>query len=168
MGGEGSMQHMINSLRNNKKLLRRKDRFDKEKTFLNLDKENYKIENKPFRSKEASAELLEQIRKEARESRKKWLIFYVVVSIIVTGSVTFFIYNLNQKRIKAKREILRQKAAQAELYKTISFKKALGDAEIFFDSKEWENAANSYYKAYTLKPDNYDVNYKLIEAMYLS
>lgn len=83
MGGEGSIQQMINSLKNNKKLLRRKNRFEKEKPLT----QSKTALSSQLKAKKATPELLENIRKDAKRIRKNWLIFYLIVSLLTIVSV---------------------------------------------------------------------------------
>ncbi|MGS2765187.1 hypothetical protein [Sinomicrobium sp. M5D2P9] len=71
MSGGGSIQGMINSLKNNKKLLRSKSLFSKEKTFLNIKKEYLKAAGGNLDFKKASKEDITRIRKSVLKERKK-------------------------------------------------------------------------------------------------
>jgi len=97
MGGEGSTQHMIITMRNNLNMLRRKSMFKRERTFLSVKKEYYKASKGKIASKKLTKEELLLIRNKVianrrSESIRTWLIFFVIViSIIVLG-----IYILNR------------------------------------------------------------------------
>lgn len=66
MPGEGHILAMIQSLRYNRSLLRRKGMYPREKQFLNLKKESLRARNGTIESKKVSKEVLLRI-------RKKWL-----------------------------------------------------------------------------------------------
>lgn len=89
MGGEGSMQHMITTLRNNSKMLRRKGMFQRKRSFRSLKRE-YQIASKGINmSKKLSQEELLQIRNKVIENRRREnmkafiILFIIVVSIIL-------------------------------------------------------------------------------------
>ncbi len=58
MGGEGSTQHMIITMRNNLNMLRKKSMFKRERSFLNVKKEYYKASKGKIASKKLTKEEL--------------------------------------------------------------------------------------------------------------
>ncbi|MEN8125418.1 MAG: hypothetical protein ABFR32_09845 [Bacteroidota bacterium] len=88
MGGEGSILHMITSLRNNRSLLRKKSMFKKDRSFLSVKKEYYKASKGKIASKKLSKEELLLIRKKVikkrrRENIKSLIILFVIITLIL-------------------------------------------------------------------------------------
>ncbi len=71
MGGGGSIQGMITSLKNNRKLLRKKRLFRPEKTFLRIKKEYIKSAEGELNLKNATGRQLRDIRVKVLKRRKK-------------------------------------------------------------------------------------------------
>jgi hypothetical protein len=92
MGGEGSIQHMINSLKNNKKLLRRKKPFQKDNSIT----PSKTALSRKLRAKKASQKLLQGIKRESKRRRIKWIVLYIIISTCVIASVSYVVYNFNQ------------------------------------------------------------------------
>jgi len=84
MGGEGAMMAMINAIKNNKSLLAKR----KDKKALSGSYGNAKLN-----FKEATPEMLQEIRERLKKERKQRMIKTVVVSIIVFAVfLTFLIF----------------------------------------------------------------------------
>ena len=94
MGGEGSIQGMITSLKNNKKLLRTKRLFKKEKTFLSLKKDYFKASNGVFDFKKISKEELLEIRKKVLKERKKEDLIFATIAITIISILIYFTFQL--------------------------------------------------------------------------
>ncbi len=145
MGGEGSIQHMINSLKNNKKLLRRKSRFEKEKSFLSIDKGTYETKKEPFKSKKATPELLRKIQKETKQASNKKKLFIGFISLICLLFMLFFLFDLytnDQKHLMKtlnKEDDDKNKLALSLISKGDGwFKESKWDAAIFYYQPEFD------------------------------
>ncbi len=97
MGGEGSMQHMINVLRSNRSLLRKKNMFKRERSFLSTKKEYYKAAQGKIDLKTATKEELILIRQKILKHRRAeniraWSIIFIVVTVITAIGI----YNFNK------------------------------------------------------------------------
>lgn len=164
MGGEGSIQQMINSLKNNKKLLRRKSRFEKEKPLT----QSKRALSSQLKAKKASPELLENIRKDAKRIRKNWLIFYLIVSLLTIVSVFLGRYIYNQHLISEKKAKIKERKERYLKFKQNQLKVSLDRGAYYIEQQDWNAAVNAFVKAYNNNPDNYEIAYKLAHALNLS
>lgn len=94
MGGEGSMQHMITTLRNNSKLLRRKGMFQRQRSFRSIKRE-YQIASEGINtSKKLSKEELLQIRNRVIENRRRENMKAFIVFFIIVVSILFLVVSM--------------------------------------------------------------------------
>lgn len=94
MGGEGSMQHMITTLRNNSKLLRRKGMFQRQRSFKSIKRE-YQIASKGINtSKKLSKEELLQIRNRVIENRRRENMKAFIILFIILVSILFLVVSM--------------------------------------------------------------------------
>jgi len=160
MGGEGSMKAMIDSLRNNRKLLRNKSRFTKERSFLNL-KETYlkgasgKPRFKPY-SKEAIKKIKAGFQRKHKQEKVLFAFLGLLFFLLFIFLGTFLIKEVLQEQ-NDRKQLNIQKQEQAYL-KHIAF----GDR--WFSESNWHNAIFYYKKALELYPNDYDSSYRLLQA----
>ncbi len=160
MGGEGSMKAMIDSLRNNRKLLRNKSRFAKERSFLNLKETDLKGASGKPRFKPFSKEAVEKIKSKFQRRRKREKVLFAFLGLLIVSLFLFLVTFLINEELQEQenRELITiQKKEQAYL-KHIAF----GDR--WFSESNWHNAIFYYKKALELYPDNYDSSYRLLQA----
>lgn len=160
----GSVQGMRLSLNNNKKLLRSKRFFTKEKTFLSIKTDYLKIASKGHLDlKKASKEDILRVRNKVLKERKKAnYILIAIFSIILTVSsvlVFNFIQHENEIEITQKKAIFKTKQKQF-----LNFLK-MGDD--WFIQAKWYNSIHYYTKAKALFPKNFEVNYRILNALSL-
>lgn len=161
MGGEGSMAYMIASLRNNKRLLRRKRLFEKERTFLNIKKEYYKASQGKVDLKKATPKELKKIRDKVlanrrSENRTQFTVLCFLILIIGFGAFKFFkaeknkfkTYNNDSERVES--------AEKIEKYMFF-----IADGDKWIQKKHWNNAVFQYREALSVFPNEYDANYRL-------
>ena len=79
MGGGGSIQGMISSLNNNRKLLRKKRLFRPKKTFLNIKNEYLKSAEGELNLKKATKKQLHEIRVKILKRRKQNTLLRVLI-----------------------------------------------------------------------------------------
>jgi hypothetical protein len=96
MGGEGSIQHMITTLRNNRNMLRKKGMFQRDRSFTRRKEEYHKASKGINTSKKLSKEELLLIRNKVianrrRENIKAFLVFIIIVILII--SMVVFVIN---------------------------------------------------------------------------
>jgi cytochrome c-type biogenesis protein CcmH/NrfG len=164
MGGEGSIQHMINSLKNNKKLLRRKKAFQKDNS-TTLSKTAL---SSKFRAKKASPELIHRIRRESKRRRIKWIILYIIISTFVIASVSYVVYNFNQDVINDKKLRFKENKERIKRKNQERLQISIEEGNEFFKKEKWSQAIEQYYNAYQLAPDQFNIEFRLVETMCLN
>jgi len=161
MGGGGSMQHMMNSLRNNKSLLRKRSIFKKERTFLSTKKEYYKAAQGEFDLKKITKEELillraKIIKQRKIENRRSWAIVLVVMVPIVLLGIKAS-YKTDKKNIEsietAKDNYLIEHINDYAYY--------IEEGDKWIEKKNWNNATYRYEQAVKLFPEDYEANYRL-------
>ena len=160
IGGGGSIQGMITSLGNNKKLLRSKRLFKKERTFLNIKKEYLDATEGKVNLKKASKQELKQIRKKIiKERRKENIILTATAMVMVSIIIYFTIHTIQQNNINTKNQ------------QTIAFKKKekeflrlINEGDEWFEKGKWYNSIFYYEKAKEIFQKNYEINYRLVRS----
>ncbi len=160
MGGGGSIQGMINSLKNNKKLLRRNRMFLKDRSFLNLKKEYLKAADGEVNFKKATKKQLSEIRVKVIRERKKRSYIYIGLFIACFFIIGFPIYH-DFKANKMAEETT--DSIQLEKDKK-EYLDLIADGDLWLSKKKWHNAIFQYKEALTLFPKEYDANYRLAMA----
>ena len=164
MGGEGSMAYMIASLRDNKRLLRRKRLFEKERTFLNIKKEYYKASQGRIDFKKASPTELKKIREKVianrkSENRTKLIVF--CFSFFFIGIIISKIIEVENNRAN----MYNESNLEIEwIEKTEKYLFFITDGDKWIQNKNWNNAVFQYKEALKIFPDEYDANYRLVLA----
>lgn len=160
IGGGGSIQGMITSLSNNKKLLKSKRLFKKERAFLNLKQEYFKASKGELDFKKATKEQLLEIRKKVIKERQKEKLFSVIVAFVVIGIFSYFalvLINENKAFVKKQEAIQYQK-------KETEFLILIEQGDEWFSKGHWSNSIVLYKKAKAIFPKNYDVSYRLARS----
>ncbi|WP_334113043.1 hypothetical protein [Paucihalobacter sp.] len=158
MGGEGSIQGMITTLRNNKKLLRSKRMFKKERSFLNLKQEYFKAAGGRLAFKEASKEDLLKIRQKIIQERTKNTVLFSLVAALIFSCVFYLSIQFLRNERKVEEQ---QQAAQFKKQEKL-FLKYLIEGDEWFEKGSCYNSIFSYERALEIFPDNYDVNYRIV------
>lgn len=160
LGGGWSSKGMITTLSNNRKLLRRKRIFKKEKSFLNIRSEYYKRTSGRVITKEASKEILEEIKKDYIKHRKAELaitILAVLTTICIFGYIFKNILDKEQK-IEQNNLLIRKELNSKKYLKYID------EGDKWFIEKQWFNAIFKYKEALVLYPKDFEINYRLLQA----
>ncbi|MFD2561264.1 hypothetical protein [Aquimarina rubra] len=160
MFGGGSVQGMITSLSNNKKLLRSKRLFQKERTFLNTKKESLKATEGKLNFKKASQEELLQIGKKIRKQNRKENTILIGIAILIISVFTYFTIN-----------VIRQNSIDKESIQVLKFQEKekqflvlINKGDEWFEKGKWYNSIFYYEKAKEIFPKNYDINYRLVRS----
>ncbi len=162
MGGGGSIKGMATSLSNNKKLLRRKPRFKKERSFLNLKKEYLKAAEGKLELKKLSKDELLKIRKKVILKRKKETYKALLILFISLLLTTYFMSHFFKND-----QIATKNIETAELNKTTDkYLRLVSDADRWLAKENWHNAIFQYKKAQEFFPEDYAINYKLSYAYF--
>ena len=163
MPGGGSILAMIQSLRNNKNLLRKRGLFNRERSFFDRKKEYHRAGNAKLDFKKVSKEDLQIIRKRIIKQRKvklikNWSITIIFFSVLGFGVLKMIgAFDVDQTKIK--------NTDRLDLvinYEDYNFFIAEGDR--WMRLKHWDNAIYQFKKAVELLPIDYDANFKLATA----
>ncbi|PQJ76704.1 hypothetical protein [Polaribacter glomeratus] len=160
MPGEGSIQGMLTSLSNNKRLLRKKNMFRPERTFLSLKRAYIKSAGGEIELKKATKKQLRAIRIQIiRERRKNWHAFYNIFLFLflIVGFITYnFIQNYTIAKEKTKKIELDNKIERSLLL--------IAKGDYWLKKRSWYNAIFEYKRAFELLPNDYTVYYRLAHA----
>jgi len=156
MAGGGSTQGMINSLRANRLLVRKKK---KERTFLNTRKENYNMVKGNIALKNVSETVLEKIRKKTLKQQKRENISIKIMLLILCPLLLWGLYKtvlIIQKDIEYAKIIPKKDMEKYSFF--------IMDGDTWLEDKKWHNAVFQYKKALEIFPEEYDANYRLALA----
>ncbi len=164
MGGEGSMQHMINTLRSNRNLLRKKSMFKRERSFLSTKKEYYKAAQGKIELKKATKEELILIRQKIIKQRRTeniraWsIILTLVMLVIIIGG--YSIDKVEKRRVQSE-----EKTQDDYLNENINeYSYLIEEGDNWIEKKNWNNAVYRYKQALEIFPKEYEANYRLALA----
>lgn len=158
--GGSSAKGMIDSLRNNRKLLRKNSRFKKDRSFLNLKETDLKGASGKPKFNAYSKEAINKIKSKFRRRRKREKVFIAFLGLlgllffIFLG--TFLVKDVLQERNDT-RQLNIQKQEQAYL-KYFEF----GDR--WFSEGKWKNAIFYYKQGAEKFPNDYEIHYRLVRA----
>jgi len=161
LGGFGSINHMIVTLRNNKKLMPNKRSYFKPNSYQVIKTEYNKAADASFNFKKATPAQLKKIRagiiqKRKREARNFVIIICVAIPLIGFGifktfqSFSFSTQKTDKQSIKAKNE------KQYMFY--------IKDGDSWLLKRHYFNAVFQYKKALQLFPSDFEANYRLAMA----
>uniref|UniRef100_UPI00404A40D3 hypothetical protein n=1 Tax=Gelidibacter sp. TaxID=2018083 RepID=UPI00404A40D3 len=160
LGGTSSAQGMITSLNNNKKLLRKKRYFKKERSFLNLKNEYYKAAGGEMNFKTASKQQLAEIRLRFIQRRRKEAYISISIMVFVLTLIAYFIFT----QIKTDKQVVSKvNAAQQQINKD-NYLFYIADGDEYLKKNEWHNAIFQYKKALEIFPNEYHIKYRLAYA----
>lgn len=160
MAGEGSIQGMIVILRNNKKLLRKRNPFRRKPGYKKLRSDYLKYSKGEIESKSITKAELRKIRnKVIREQKKENTISTCLALVIalITILAGLHLYENFLEREKIHNEILLKRKTEKYLF-------YLNDGDKWFSEGRWHNAIFQYLLAKEIFPTEYDINYRLALA----
>ncbi len=157
MPGGGSIQGMIISLRNNRKLLRPK------RSFLNQRKEFLKVAKGEVNLRKASKEELQFFRRKIHEERKKQ---QNITIAIWTGIVLILLFITIKAFENWKHEVSVLEKKNIDV-KMKNYMALIEDGDAWLTKRKWHNAIFQYEKALEIFPKEYDINYRLAYALCL-
>ena len=160
MGGGGSIQGMITSLKNNRKLLRKKRLFRPEKTFLRIKKEYIKSAKGELNLKNATGRQLRDIRVKVLKRRKKneFVRIVIFISFISVFSLIAYDYIKSSKALNELNEKRELKLKSDQYYSLIA------EGDEWLKTRKWHNAIFQYKKALVIFPNDYSIHYRLANA----
>lgn len=161
-GGFGSINHMIVTLRNNKKLLPAKRSFFKNRRYASKKNEYRNAWGEAFNRKKATPEQLlalrtEIIKKRKKEARGFMLLLSIGIPLIVlTLYFTFRNFRFGFPNIKSTQEIA------VENHDAEKYYFYLKDGDSWLEKRNYYNAVFQYKKAVALYPSDFEANYRLV------
>lgn len=164
MGGGGFTRHGSTSLNENRKLLKRKRLFKKERSFLNLKNKVFHQDSEGISS--TSLSKIERWRYRAKTKRSYAKDRFYTRIIVVFGITLFFIGSFGlyvtteQRALDIKENI--QTARTTERLQQYNYYISSGDE--WYDQKKYYNAAYQYRLALEVFPKDSVARVKLIQA----
>jgi len=161
IGGFGSINHMIVTLRNNRNLLPVKRSYFKNKDYTNVKNEYYKAAGDSFDIKKATPEQLKFVRetiinKRKREARNFVILLWVGIPLICFGLFkTFQHFSFGFPQINEATELSNEKNNEEK------YLFYLEDGDQWLSKRNYYNAVFQYKKAVELFPNDFDANYRL-------
>lgn len=157
-GGSGVMLHAVRTLRNNRKLLRIKNRFKKERSFLNLRDMDLGTPRNGIQVEKISSKTLKNIgrkvRSEARSYNLRFACFLMLTLPILIYGCYFLFHNYTIVPYTEK-EI-------PDLTEKYYF--FIEDGDRWLKNQKYHNAIFQYKMALSLFPSEFDAQYRLTLA----
>ena len=151
---------MITSLSNNKKLLNSRRKFNKDNNFMNLRKEYLKRTEGQIVTKKASKKVLESIRKDFVNRRRKEILIFVV-SIFFATIICYVVINTI---IEREHRIFNERTLIISERENNKYLKHIKQGDVWFNDQKWHNAIFKYKEALAIHPNYYEINYRLAQA----
>ncbi|MCC4211899.1 tetratricopeptide repeat protein [Leeuwenhoekiella parthenopeia] len=158
--GGSSAKGMIDSLRNNRKLLRKNSKFKKDRSFLNLKETDLKGATGKPTFNAYSKEAIRKIKIKFKRRRKREKVFFVFLGFIGL----FLFVSLGRLLVK---DVLRERndSRQEQIKKNERlYLKHIEFGDRWFSQGKWKNAIFYYKQGVELYPDNYEINYRLVRT----
>lgn len=159
-GGAGSIQAVITSLRENKKLLRKKTHFLREQVH-ELSRAEHK---ESLQFKEASDELLTAIKRKHRSRKRRIDLLAFVVVVLSAIAVLFFVQENHKAAngtIAHQRALQKITASQEDIEKQRMYILHVNAGDTWYSQSHFANAAYHYNRALELYPNNRAVEERL-------
>ncbi|MCF8371746.1 MAG: tetratricopeptide repeat protein [Bacteroidales bacterium] len=160
-GGAGHILDMIIRLRNNKAMLRKKSMFKKEKSFLNLNNDDFPTSKGKIRIVSATKEQLDKIRIVAREDQRKFRLAFLLVVSTTLVLLIILLNTYNNATRKPTEENMLEMENDIQLKKKLDFDFFISDGDRWFTQGQWHNAIFQYKKALEVFPNDYDASFRL-------
>ena len=167
MFGGGSIQGMRNSLSNNKKLLRSKKYFQKERSFLNVKAEYLKAAEGKHKGQHISKEELliikQEIRTKISKERRREALILVASLLVMLGLVAFFVVQLirqDQLVVTHQEELMQQEKESAYLH-------LVEKGDDWLKQSKWYNSRFNYKKNQKIYPHAYAIHYRILNSYVL-
>ncbi len=161
LGGFGSINHMIVTLRNNRKLLPVKPSYFKNKSYTNIKNEYYKVAKESFDIKKATPEQLKLIREKIISNRKKETRRQAIFLSIAMPLACYGLYLVFHNFSFGFPETKKITTEQIENNDQEKYLFLLEDGDNWLKKRNYYNAVFQYKKAVQLYPNDFDANYRL-------
>ncbi|MCG8697780.1 MAG: hypothetical protein MI922_06980 [Bacteroidales bacterium] len=166
--GAGSILHMVNTLKNNRPLLKRRSKFKNSKEYFDAYSDASLGAEGELHIKPITEEELQSVRQKTIASNRTWLLVMVVASLLIGIPITFFMTRYfikarhdNLAYMKQKQELVieQERLAKEELIN--KFQNYIVSGGEWLNKKHFYNAAFQYRKAYELNVDNDEATKRL-------
>ena len=155
----GAMSQLNKSIENNRKLLRKKNRFKKERRFMFIDPTSYKWKTFKLSSKKVSPAVLSQIQLEAEYIKRKEQIVISLAILISMATVLYFVYTV----YKSDQAYMATVDNKIELTKDQKlYRKYMKKGDGWLREDKFNAAIYYYDKAQAIYPNDYDIEYKIL------
>ncbi len=164
MPGSGAIRHMVDTVRNNRKLLRKKSMFKKERSFLGLTSQIYQSADGKVPSKKLSSNELRRIKERTlKEAQKDNLRAIIIATVMAIPLLFLFALWMNDDGSVA---LVNEQAKQEEYYeKNLNeYLFLLEDGDRWLQENRLKNAVYRYKQAVALLPQVYEGHYRLAMA----
>lgn len=167
LGGFGSIQGMINSLRENRKLLRRKSLFDKAKSMFDGDEEYpHGPKGRLFEKKASAAELNAIKAQMSEQKRLERLMTYGIIAaifLVVFATGYWVVHNVQEGDAYTEKALAKENEATTKKHlEQYQFYIAEGDK--WLRQNHWNNAIFQYKEALEVSPNNLGAKHRLVIA----
>lgn len=170
MPGAGSMDHMVKTIINNAKLLRRKGMFKKERSFLQSKKEDFSTPSGGIPTEAISEEKLTTIRtkmiaaRKMRNLRLGIFLTFALPLLLFAGYYSFKNFSFGFDRLENTGPNQVNIAAQKVAASGDKYLYYLEDGDLWLQKKSYYNAIFQYKKAIELFPSEFAGQYRLAVA----
>jgi hypothetical protein len=160
-GGENSINHMIKTLKYNKGLLQKNNRFTKSNSFFDTKAEYKKYRSELKDHKTATPEQLQEIKQRVKRAQVKYYVMVALLGSVILSGISGLGYylwqidvlNYNQYPVNPYEEIKPETERKINFYLT--------DGDLWLQKHHWGNAYFQYNKALELDPHRKETNVKL-------
>ncbi|CAM3302190.1 tetratricopeptide repeat protein [Aequorivita lipolytica] len=161
LGGFGSINHMIVTLRNNKNLLPAKRSYFKNRNYSSIKNEYYNAVGDSFNIKKASGKQLLEVRYKIRLKRKRETRNFILLLSLGLPLICFTLYfTFNNFSFGFPKM---EQVAPLDIEKNNKEKYLfyLSDGDAWLEKRDWYNAIFQYKNAVKLYPNDFGANYRL-------
>lgn len=151
----GSVAAMISTLKNNRALLTKRDRYFRAKTNYLKTSNDLKITYRKA-TKEELRQVKEKLRVQKKSDKLKTVIFIIVFIPLISFSI-YYSLNFFENKMNEKQVIIKKKDINKYLF-------YINDGDKMFEDKKWNNAIYQYSNALEIFPNEFDVQYRLAQA----
>jgi cell division protein FtsL len=160
MIGGSSVQGMIDALRNNQKLLRGKRLFYKERSFMHLRREYLNSFEGKLKQSNISKEELLSIRKKIIYKRRKQFFYHLSLIVCILCIATLSVANVFKRdKIAEENQLFIENK-----HKEKKFNQLIKNGDEWFEKGKWHNSIFYYKKARDIFPDNFEINFRLLNS----
>jgi tetratricopeptide (TPR) repeat protein len=163
MGGEGSIQGMIVSYRQNRQLRRKKSMFARDRKFETADLNSYSGTNQELDIKKLSPEELNVFKERTIRSNRRTMWVRTAFLIMISIPLAIGLYAIAKSIISSNPNVIEVPKNDFEATKA-EFEFFITDGDNWANQQKWENAIFQYENAIKLFPNNYIGNYRLARA----